>query len=63
LTDRKQILAALVIRMIPQAGAVYDGYINKIKPDLGVGLWLYSRDYFIGFSGTTGGSSKIFICR
>jgi len=25
--------------------------INKIKPDLGVGLWLYSADYFIGLSG------------
>jgi len=34
----------------PAAGAAIDGYINRIKPDLGVGLWLYSRDYFIGFS-------------
>jgi len=34
----------------PAAGAAYDGYINKTRPDLGVGLWLYSRDYFIGFS-------------
>jgi type IX secretion system PorP/SprF family membrane protein len=24
--------------------------INKIKPDLGVGLWLYSADYFVGVS-------------
>jgi len=24
--------------------------INKIKPDLGVGLWLYSSSYFIGLS-------------
>src|SRR5678809_563030 len=34
----------------PAAGAAYGGYINKIKPGLGAGLWLYSRDYFIGFS-------------
>jgi len=27
------------------------GEINKIKPDLGFGLWLYSADYFIGISG------------
>jgi type IX secretion system PorP/SprF family membrane protein len=24
--------------------------VNKIKPDLGVGLWLYSSNYFIGLS-------------
>ncbi|HEV8284869.1 MAG TPA: type IX secretion system membrane protein PorP/SprF [Chitinophagaceae bacterium] len=34
----------------PAAGAAYDGYLNKVKPDIGVGLWLYSRDYFIGLS-------------
>jgi len=34
----------------PAAGALTDGYINKIKPDIGVGLWLYSRDYFVGLS-------------
>lgn len=34
----------------PAAGAAYSGYLNKIKPDLGVGLWLYSRDYFVGLS-------------
>jgi type IX secretion system PorP/SprF family membrane protein len=27
------------------------GELNKIKPDLGFGLWLYSADYFIGLSG------------
>lgn len=32
----------------PAAGALADGSIYKIKPDIGVGLWLYSRDYFIG---------------
>jgi type IX secretion system PorP/SprF family membrane protein len=34
----------------PAAGAAYNGYINKTKPDIGVGLWLYSRDYFVGLS-------------
>jgi len=34
----------------PAAGAAYSGYLNKIKPDMGVGLWLYSRDYFVGLS-------------
>ncbi|MBL7745642.1 MAG: type IX secretion system membrane protein PorP/SprF [Chitinophagaceae bacterium] len=27
------------------------GELNKLKPDIGVGLWLYSSDYFIGLSG------------
>ncbi len=26
------------------------GELNKVKPDLGAGLWLYSADYFIGLS-------------
>jgi len=26
------------------------GELNKIKPDLGAGVWLYSADYFIGVS-------------
>ncbi len=30
------------------AGAT--GELNKIKPDLGAGLWLYSADYFVGIS-------------
>jgi len=34
----------------PAAGASNIGYINKIKPDIAAGLWLYSRDYFMGFS-------------
>ncbi len=34
----------------PAAGVAYDGYIIKINPDIGVGLWLYSRSYFIGIS-------------
>jgi len=28
-----------------------NGEINKIKPDIGFGLWLYSANYFIGLSG------------
>lgn len=34
----------------PATGASLSGEINKIRPDLGVGLWLYSRSYFIGLS-------------
>ena len=34
----------------PAAGGIASS-INKVKPDLGVGLWLYSADYFIGISG------------
>lgn len=26
------------------------GVLNTIKPDIGAGLWLYSRDYFVGLS-------------
>jgi type IX secretion system PorP/SprF family membrane protein len=34
----------------PATGASLTGELNKIRPDLGAGLWLYSRDYFIGLS-------------
>ena len=34
----------------PATGASLSGEINRIRPDLGVGLWLYSRNYFIGLS-------------
>ena len=34
----------------PATGASLSGEINKIRPDLGVGVWLYSRNYFIGLS-------------
>jgi len=34
----------------PAAGATADGNLYRIKPDIGAGLWLYSRDYFIGVS-------------
>ncbi|WP_153800190.1 PorP/SprF family type IX secretion system membrane protein [Foetidibacter luteolus] len=26
------------------------GYLNKVRPDISAGLWLYSRDYFIGLA-------------
>ncbi|MES1218089.1 MAG: PorP/SprF family type IX secretion system membrane protein, partial [Bacteroidota bacterium] len=34
----------------PATGTAISGELNKIRPDIGVGLWLYSRDYFIGLS-------------
>ncbi len=34
----------------PATGAAISGELNRLRPDLGVGLWLYSRDYFIGLS-------------
>lgn len=34
----------------PATGAAIDGELNKTKPDMGAGLWLYSRDYFIGLA-------------
>jgi type IX secretion system PorP/SprF family membrane protein len=34
----------------PATGAAIDGELNKIRPDIGVGFWLYSRDYFLGIS-------------
>jgi type IX secretion system PorP/SprF family membrane protein len=34
----------------PATGAAISGQINKIRPDLGVGLWLYSKSYFIGLA-------------
>ncbi len=34
----------------PATGSSLDGELSKIKPNLGVGLWLYSRDYFMGFA-------------
>ena len=30
--------------------ALNSGIINKIRPDLNIGLWLYSADYFVGLS-------------
>ncbi|HQU56946.1 MAG TPA: type IX secretion system membrane protein PorP/SprF [Chitinophagaceae bacterium] len=34
----------------PATGAAISGELNKIRPDLGFGLWLYSKNYFIGAS-------------
>lgn len=34
----------------PATGSAISGELNKIRPDIGAGLWLYSRDYFIGLS-------------
>lgn len=34
----------------PAIGSAYSGELTKTRPNLGVGLWLYSRDYFAGFS-------------
>ncbi|MCX6206011.1 MAG: type IX secretion system membrane protein PorP/SprF [Bacteroidetes bacterium] len=36
------------ISVDPAVGS--SGLINKIKPDISAGLWLYSSDYFIGLS-------------
>jgi type IX secretion system PorP/SprF family membrane protein len=36
---------------VPVDPAVYSsGELNKIKPDFGAGVWLYSADYFMGLS-------------
>ncbi len=34
----------------PSTGNSLSSELGKIRPDLGVGFWLYSRDYFIGLS-------------
>jgi type IX secretion system PorP/SprF family membrane protein len=34
----------------PATGSAISGELYKIRPDIGAGLWLYSRDYFIGLS-------------
>ncbi len=34
----------------PATGAAISGELNRIRPDLGFGLWLYSKNYFIGVS-------------
>ena len=35
----------------PATGNTFSGELNKVRPDVGAGLWLYSRDFFIGLSG------------
>ena len=34
----------------PATGSAITGELTRIKPNLGVGLWLYSRDYFVGLT-------------
>lgn len=34
----------------PATGAAISGEINRIRPDIGAGLWLYSKNFFIGLS-------------
>lgn len=34
----------------PATGALMEGELNKIRPDISAGLYLYSRDYFIGLA-------------
>jgi type IX secretion system PorP/SprF family membrane protein len=34
----------------PATGAAINGELNRIRPDLGVGLWLYSKNFFIGLA-------------
>ena len=34
----------------PATGGGITGNLKKLKPNLAVGLWLYSRDYFLGFA-------------
>lgn len=34
----------------PAVGSAFSGELTKVKPNIGFGLWLYSRDYFVGFA-------------
>jgi type IX secretion system PorP/SprF family membrane protein len=34
----------------PATGVSLSGELNKIRPDIGFGLWLYSKSYFIGIA-------------
>jgi type IX secretion system PorP/SprF family membrane protein len=34
----------------PAVGSAFSGELTKIRPNIGFGLWLYSRDYFVGFA-------------
>ncbi|HBB58048.1 MAG TPA: hypothetical protein DCZ87_05170 [Chitinophagaceae bacterium] len=34
----------------PSFGSVTTGELRKIRPQMAAGLWLYSRNYFVGFS-------------
>ncbi len=47
--DRSKIILANLDTYDPAIGIV-NGEIKKIKPEIGVGLWLYSARYFMGIS-------------
>jgi type IX secretion system PorP/SprF family membrane protein len=34
----------------PATGASLSNELNRVRPDLGFGMWLYSRNYFVGIS-------------
>lgn len=34
----------------PATGSAITGQLTKIKPTMSAGMWLYSRDYFVGFA-------------
>ena len=34
----------------PSTGSSTSGELTKIRPNIAAGLWLYSRDYFVGFA-------------
>lgn len=34
----------------PATGASLSGELNKLRPDVGFGMWLYSKNYFLGLS-------------
>lgn len=34
----------------PAVGSAFSGELTKVRPNIGFGLWLYSRDYFVGFA-------------
>ncbi|MDZ4793996.1 MAG: type IX secretion system membrane protein PorP/SprF [Bacteroidota bacterium] len=34
----------------PATGAAINGELKRIRPDLGFGLWLYSKNFFVGLS-------------
>lgn len=34
----------------PATSSAINGEINRIRPDLGFGMWLYSKSYFVGIS-------------
>jgi len=49
--DRSKIDFGGGVQDDPATGGSASAELNKIRPDLSAGLYLYSRDYFIGISG------------